>query len=129
MKATIRQLDTPDAEGNTFAGDGSYEGSFRKYNPSCDNKMRTEYTTAPLVGKTKAGGAVSDMGDGTTSLSFSMTPLAPEQDGGIDAVLPVTQTLVLKGGKGQDSTTFKLQSDKCRGTLTHVTEWSVTRVD
>jgi hypothetical protein len=129
MKATIRKLDTPDAEGNTFAGSGSYEGSFRKYNPSCDNKMRTEYTTAPLVGKARADGAVSELGDGETSISFSITPLAPEQDGGIDAVLPVTQTLVLKGGKGQDSTTFKLQSDKCRGTLTHVTEWSVTRVD
>jgi hypothetical protein len=124
MKAVVRELDTPDAEGNAFAGRGSYEGSFRRYRVSCDNKMRTDYETIPLAGKAKGVATADAMGDGQTGLSFTMTPL---KDEGMD-LIPVVQSLMLTKGKAQDSRTFTMQSDRCRGTLTHVTEWSATQI-
>ncbi len=126
MKAVVRELDTPDADGNTFAGNGSYEGSFRKYNPSCDNDFRTDYETLPLVGKAEGSGFADDMGGGQTSLSFSITPLVADEDG---SILPIANALLLTKGKGHESRTFTMQSDLCRGTLTHVTEWSATRLE
>lgn len=127
MKAVVRELDTADAEGNTFAGESSYQGSARRYNPSCDNDQRTDYSTIPLVGKAKGTATADDMGGGQISLVFTITPLN-QPENLPEAVLPAFGNLMLKGGVGQDSRTLKLQSDQCRGTLTHVTEWSATRI-
>ena len=123
MKAVVRELDTPDAEGNTFAGQGSYDGWARRYNPSCDNDLRTDYKTVPLVGEAKGGGNADDLGGGQISLVFTITPLNPPENLP-EAVLPALRNLVLTGGAGHDSRTLKLQSDRCRGPLTDVSEWS-----
>ena len=127
MQAVVRELDAPDAEGNTFAGEGSYEGSARRYNPSCDNDQRTDYSTIPLVGKAKGTATADDMGGGQISLVFTITPLDPPENLP-EGVLPALGNLVLKGAVGQESRTFKMQSDLCRGSLTHVTEWSAERI-
>ena len=127
MKAVIRELDTPDVDGNTFAGRGSYEGWARRYNPSCDNKGRTDFETITLAGKAKGGGNADEIGGGQTSLIFTITPLNPPENLP-EAVLPALGNLVLTGESGQDSKTFEIQSDRCRGTLTHVTEWIAKRI-
>jgi hypothetical protein len=127
MKADVRELDTPDAEGNTFAGKGSYQGFARRYNPSCDNDQRTAYSTIPLGGKAKGTATADDLGGGQIALVFTITPLKPPENLP-EGVLPALGNLVLTGGLGQESRTFEMQSDLCRGTLTHVNEWSATRI-
>lgn len=127
MKAVVSELDTPDAEGNNFAGEGSYDGWARRYNPSCDNDFHTDYTTIPLGGKAKGGGNTDDLGGGQIALVITITPLNPPENLP-EAVLPAVVNLVLTGGAGHHSQTFEMQSDLCRGTLTHVTEWNVKRI-
>jgi hypothetical protein len=127
MKAVVRELDVPDEEGNTFAGKGSYDGWARRYNPSCDNQQRTKYETIPLTGQAKGSGNADDMGNGQIALVFTITPLNPPENLP-EGVLPALGNLVLTRGSGQDRRTFKMQSDRCRGTLTHVTEWSAKRI-
>ncbi|MBA2706857.1 MAG: hypothetical protein H0U59_03520 [Gemmatimonadaceae bacterium] len=128
MKAAVRELDTPDAEGNTFAGKGSYDGWARRYNPSCDNNNRTHSENIVLGGKAKAAASTDDLGSGQLSLVFSITPLDSPEDLP-ERVYPALGSFVLMGGSGRDSKTFTVQSDRCRGTLTHVTEWSATRLE
>ena len=127
MKAVVRELDTPDAEGNTFAGKGSYQGSARRYNPSCDNNMRTSYKTIPLVGKAKGAATADDLGGGQIGLVFSITPLDPPEDLP-EQVPPSLGNMAFAGDSGHHTNTFEMQSDLCRGTLTHVTEWSAKRI-
>jgi hypothetical protein len=127
MKAVVRELDAPDDEGNTFAGKGSYDGWARRYNPSCDNQQRTKYETIPLTGEAKGSGNADDMGNGQISLVFTITPLNPPENLP-EGVLPAFGNLVLTRGTGQESRTLKMQSDRCRGTLTHVTEWTAKRI-
>jgi hypothetical protein len=86
--------------------------------------MRTDYETVPLAGKAKGVATADDMGGGQTGLTFTMTPV---KDEGMD-LIPVAQGLMLTDGKARDSRTFTMQSDRCRGTLTHVTEWSATQI-
>ena len=127
MNAVVRELDAPDAEGNTFAGEGSYQGSARRYNPSCDNNMRTDYETIPLGGNAKGAATADDLGGGQISLVFSITPLDPREDLP-ERVLPSLANMVLAGDSGQHTQTFEMQGDLCRGSLTHVTEWSAKRI-
>lgn len=148
MKAVVRRLATPDAEGNTFAGKGSYEGSFHVHKVNCDNDTPMDSETIPLVGRAKGGAIADNLGGGQISLVFTITPLDPpkmhvltrsfralEQLGGLkeeempDLVLPIVRNLVLKGGLGQDSQTFTMWGGSCSGTLTHVMEWSATRIE
>jgi len=148
MKAVVRRLATPDAEGNTFAGKGSYEGSFHVHKVNCDNDTPMDSETIPLVGRAKGGAIADNLGGGQISLVFTITPLDPpkmhvltrsfralEQLGGLkeeempDLVLPIVRNLVLKGGLGQDSQTFTMWGGSCSGTLTHLMEWSATRIE
>jgi hypothetical protein len=145
MQATVRRLAAPDAEGNTLAGYGSYEGSIHEHKVNCDNKLPMDSETIGLGGKAKATATAESMGAGQTSLVFTITPINPpkrhlftrsfrsvEQMGNLkdlpDAVMPAFGNVVLKGGVGQKSQTFQMFGGSCSGTLTHVMKWSAKRI-
>lgn len=146
MKAEVRRLPEPDAEGNSFVGGGSYRGKFISHKVNCENNLPMDYETIEFANKAKATASADDMGSGQTSVVFTITPIDPpkahllttsfrglEQAGGVkeedlpDLILPVLGNVVLAGDSGQATRTFEMYGGSCSGMLTHVTTWTVKR--
>jgi hypothetical protein len=148
LQATVRTLRVPDAEGNTLAGWGTYEGYIKNRKINCANNAPMDWETIPLVGRARGKASRTPAGGGKTFMTFVITPLDPpkmhlftrsfrgiEGAAGLkeedlpDAVLPVLGPLTLRGGRGKDSKSFKMPGDSCGGTMTHDAEWEATRIE
>jgi hypothetical protein len=141
--AVVRQLARPDADGNTWAGWGTYEGTINDHKINCNNKMPMDWEEIQLGGKAR-GTATATRSGNTTLVSFAITPLNPPKRHLFtrsfrrmetaaaaelpDAVLPVLGTLQLRNGIGRDSRTYDMPGGSCSEKITVVTEWEATRV-
>ena len=145
--ATVRRLAKPDADGNTYAGWGTFSGVVVNHKVNCANKAPMDWEPIRMDGRAKGTATVDPLGGGKLTLIFTITPLNPpkqhmftksfrgfEGAAGMkyedlpDAVLPVVGALQVSAGFGKDEQKMEMPGGSCQKTIEMLNEWDAAQV-
>jgi hypothetical protein len=143
-EAVVRQLRSPDANGNNFAGKGTYSGQAVNRKANCNNNFPEDVEPIAFQGRLRATASIPDEGGW---VSFTLEPIDPpsmhfftrsfrvlenlmiKETGEMPALIfPGVGMIELKGGTGHQVTEGEFGSNSCDGKVTVRTEFDITRL-
>lgn len=146
-EASVRQLSKPDADGNNFAGKGTYAGRAVMRKANCFNKFPEDVEPIVFQGKLTGTANVSPSGPGAAWVTFTLEPIDPpkmhfftksfrgleelmkKETGDLPALIFAGVGMVeLKGGTGSRTIEGEMGSNACDGKVSVLTETEVMRL-
>lgn len=146
-EASVRQLSKPDADGNNFAGKGTYAGRAVMRKANCFNNFPEDVEPIEFQGRLKGTANVSPSSPGAAWVTFTLEPIDPpkmhfftksfrgleelmkQETGDLPALIFAGVGMVeLKGGTGTKTLEGEMGSNACDGKVSLLTETEVMRL-